>query len=65
VIDRAVVMYERAREHKRAEQRHRRRAQQELAKLETFCNEVGLDLEVVKGRTKSNGQGPRQQQAGG
>ena len=52
----AVALLERAREHKRAAQWHRRRARQMMAELREFCKRAGIPYEEVDDGRVREGQ---------
>lgn len=59
-IEQARVLRAEAREHKRLEAFHRRRAQERMEDLRRFCARVGIAIEYVKEETEAEeGHGPR------
>jgi sugar phosphate isomerase/epimerase len=61
-IDRARQLYGDAREHKRAEQQHRRAAQRAMDELRAFCAEYGIDFAIVKTESvEGHGHGTEQE----
>lgn len=57
--ERAVLLAQAAREHKREEARQRRQARAAMQELTDFCKRAGID--VVEIRTEAEGHGPAQE----
>jgi hypothetical protein len=55
-LEEARAIHRDAREHKRLEAYHRRRARERMEELRRFCARVGIAIEYV--RTEANGHGP-------
>ncbi|HEV8655632.1 MAG TPA: hypothetical protein VGR85_08995 [Candidatus Limnocylindria bacterium] len=53
-IDEALAIYEQAREHKRLQEWHRRRAREGMAELKRFCIANHITFQLV---TEANGHG--------
>jgi hypothetical protein len=63
-IDIARETFREAREHKRLEQWHRRRARERMEELRLFCERVGIAVEYVKKETEAeNGHGQEETRA--
>jgi hypothetical protein len=55
-IDQARQLYAQAREEKRLEGFHRRRARERMEAVRRFCEEHGIAIEIM--RTEATGHGP-------
>lgn len=58
-LDEARAIHRDAREHKRLEAFHRRRARERMEELRRFCDRAGIAIEYF--RTEARGHGPSEE----